>query len=514
MREFLRGRVAFEKCVFSEPQFPAVAYLPEEAAQAFIGPYQIHVAFYDREHRAVKEAAVPGPYAAVVELVPETGRTVRRFVTLYRAAKPIDGTHRFDAAKLDEIATWTGLTLDDIQRQSALIIADGKDRVLGDLARDPRTARLFAGIALTPPGDQPQRKNSDAFAHERQWWVELKRQLSDAAQRWPTPVVAPQHLNGKPAPVVREGTLAEAGMKPDAAEKIDAVLGTWAADTDEAFSVCIVRRSVIVLHRAYGTRDGHPMTLLDKSWMASVTKTMSATLMMMLVDRGLASLDDPIERFLPQFRDAKVATPITLRHLYTHTSGLADWPGWNDELADVEDQAADCYPFVKVGKKWAYNGQGYTLGGKIIETISGEAIPRFFLRHLLVPLGMENTDVIATHADAQTVPLDMARFAQLLLNRGSYGDREFFRPETFAMMLPKLLTDVLGPDATKSFGIGLDGQPGSGKFGHGTASAATFQIDANDELIVIMCRNKPGANFDKYNGQFQDAVRAGIAADR
>ena len=463
VREFLKGRVAFERCVFSEPQIPACAYLPEEAAQALLGPYQIHVAFYDREHRAVKEAATPGPYAAVVELVPDTGRTVRRFVTLYRAAKPIDGTHRFDAAKLGEIAEWTGIPLADIERQSGLVIAACKDRVLGDLARDPRTARLFAGIALAPESDAPLRKNSDALARERQWWVELKRQLSGAAQTWPTPVVAPQHLNGKPAPVVREGTPAEAGMKADAAEKIDAALRAWAADTDEAFAVCVVRRGVVVLHRAYGTRDGHPMTLSDKNWMASVTKTMSATLMMMLVDRGLASLNDPIDRFLPQFREMKVATPITLRHLYTHTSGLADWPGWSDDIADVEDQAADCYPFVKVGKKWAYNGQGYTLGGKIIETISGEAIPQFFLRHLLVPLGMENTDVIATHADAMTVPLDMARFAQLLLNRGSYGELEFFRPATFAQMLPKLLTDVLGPDAAKSFGIGLDGQPGSGK---------------------------------------------------
>ena len=325
-----------------------------------------------------------------------------------------------------EIAAWIGMAPEDLQPQFALVVAACKDRVFGDLARDPRTARLFAGLALA--GASNARKNADALARERQWWVELKRQLSGADQTWPTPVVAPQHHNGKPAPVVHEGTLAEAGMKPDAAEKIDAALQAWAADTDQAFAVCIVRHGVIVLHKAYGTRDGHPMTLTDQSWMASVTKTMSATLMMMLVDRELVSLDDPIDKFLPQFRGVKVATPITLRHLYTHTSGLADWPGWSDELPDIEDQAADCYPFVKVGKKWAYNGQGYTLGGKIIETISGEAIPLFFLHHLLGPLGMDHTDVLATHADAMTVPLDMARFAQLLLNHGRYGDHGVFPP--------------------------------------------------------------------------------------
>ncbi len=299
-------------------------------------------------------------------------------------------------------------------------------------------------------------------------------------------------------------------MKPDAAEKIDAALQSWAADTDEAFAVCIVRRGVIVLHKAYGTRDGHPMTLTNKSWMASVTKTMSATLIMMLVDRGLVDLDTPVEKYLPQLRGIDVQTPITIRHLYTHTSGLDKWPAWNDESPDVEDQLADCYPFVSVGKAWAYNGQGYTVGGKIIEAVSGEAIPAFYLRHLLVPLGCTNTDVTATHADAMTVPLDMARFAQLLLNRGSYGKFQFFRPETFAQMLPVKLTATLGPGAAKTFGIGLDGVPNSGKFGHGTASAAAFHVDATEDLVVIMTRNAIGRNFDKHNGRFWEAIRAGI----
>ena len=60
-------------------------------------------------------------------------------------------------------------------------------------------------------------------------------------------------------------------MKPDAAGKIDAVCREWAADDDRAFAVCIVRHGVIVLHRAYGTRDGRPITVHTKSWMASIT---------------------------------------------------------------------------------------------------------------------------------------------------------------------------------------------------------------------------------------------------
>ena len=103
-------------------------------------------------------------------------------------------------------------------------------------------------------------------------------------------------------------------------------------------------------------------------------------------------------------------------------------------------------------------GNGNIIKGKIIEAISGEAVPAFYKKHLLDPLGCTNTDVIGTHADARSTPFDMARFGQLLLNRGAYGNKRFFKPETFEQMLPRILTKELGPDAKKSFGFGLDGK--------------------------------------------------------
>ncbi len=299
-------------------------------------------------------------------------------------------------------------------------------------------------------------------------------------------------------------------MKPDAAEKIDKALQAFAADTDQAFAVCIVRHGVIVLHKAYGTRDGKPMTVDTKSWMASVTKTMSASLMLMLIDQGLVKLDDPVDKFLPPLRNIKVKTPLTIHHLYTHTNGLTLynwWPGWNDEMPDVEERLSAYYDQLLVGKEWAYTGTGNILGSKIIEAVSGEALPRFYLRHLLGPLGCEHTDVIGSHADAFSVPLDMAKFGQMLLNGGSYGKWEFFRKETFEKMLPQKLTKLLGPNA-RSFGFGLDGTPK--KFGHGAASAATFHVDTESDLVVIMTRNRQGRNQDKYNGRFWQAIQDGI----
>jgi CubicO group peptidase (beta-lactamase class C family) len=317
-------------------------------------------------------------------------------------------------------------------------------------------------------------------------------------------------VDGKPATEVHEGTAAEAGVKADTADKIDAVLKEFAADTDQAFAVCIVRHGVIVLHKAYGTRDDRPMTVDTKSWMASITKTMSASLMMMLVDQGSVSLDDPVEKFIPAIKGIKVEKPLLIRHLYTHTSGLAQWPAelYSDELSDIEERVALVYPHLQIGKTWAYDGQGYTLGGKVIEAVSGEAIPQFYQKHLLGPLGCTGTDVTGTHADSYSIPLDMAKFGQMLLNHGAYGKDRFFKEETFKAMLPRKLTTELGPEATKTFGIGLDGTPE--KFGHGAASAATFHVDTTEDLVVVMTRNKQGKNQDKYNGKFWDAIKEGI----
>jgi CubicO group peptidase (beta-lactamase class C family) len=509
-RALVEAKLAFQAYVFDGADFPACEFEQPAAMKDLIGPYSIKTTFYDRRQRPVDSAGAPGPYAAVLEVTSEAGRTLRRYATLFRTAEKVAPDYCFRADAPAELARRTGLDVAAVRREAEVIAGALKDRPFGDWARDPRAARLLAGLSLDRGGREPVHKYDDAFALERQWWVDLKRTLTGLDRVFTTPADRPRPLDGAPAPVVRAGTPAEAGMKPDAADRIDAVCREWAADDDQAFAVCIVRHGVIVLHRAYGTRDGRPMTAHTRSWMASITKPMAATLLMMLVDQGLVGLDDPADRYLPALRGIPVPRPLTVRHLYTHTSGLDAWPAelYHDDLPDIEERVALAYPELRVGKRWAYNGQGYTLGGKIIEMVSGEALPQFYHRHLLGPLGCDETDVTGTHADASSVPLDIARFGQMLLNGGAYGRWRFLRPETFEQMLPERLTKVLGPDAEKTLGIGLEGR--RDRFGHGAASAATFSVNRTDDLVVIMTRNKMGKNQEKYNGKFWDAVRAGM----
>jgi len=108
----------------------------------------------------------------------------------------------------------------------------------------------------------------------------------------------------------------------------------------------------------------------------------------------------------------------------------------------------------------------------------------------------------------------IAKIGQMLLNKGKYGNMQFFSEETFAKMLPSKLTDVLGPDTNIERGIGVtwfDGEGlGKGTFGHGAASSATLRIDPINDLVIVMTRNTAGTNFGKYHPQFMKAIVDGI----
>jgi CubicO group peptidase (beta-lactamase class C family) len=493
MRALLDLHIVFKDYVFNADVFPACDFNQPGKAKELLGPYKVAVRYYDRGWKAVDVPAKTGPYGALITVKPEKGPPLHRVCTLFR----VDG----DANKeLEELAQRAGQ-----QDLAADVI---KKRPFKDWCHDSRAARLLAGLSLAMPSKGGVHRYDDAFALERQWWVTLHRRVTGLDTAFPRPLNRPEPIKGLAAPVVREGSEAEAWVKPGTAERIDAICKEWGEKDDEAFAVCFVHKGVIVLHKAYGMRDGKPMTVTTKSWMASVTKSMAATLMMMAVDAKIVDLDTPVDHYLPAVRGIKVETPLTIRHLFTHTNGLDKWPGWSDDLPDLEDRLADYYSLVKVGKIWSYGGVGNEMGGKIFENVTGEAIPQAYHRHLLKPLGMDHTDVVGTHGDAFSVPLDIARFGQMLLNEGKYGDLQFMRAETFAQMVPQKLVKTLGPSATKTFGIGLDGE--ARKLRHGAASAALFHVDRDNELVVVITRNKLGKLQGKYEGKVWDALHAGL----
>jgi CubicO group peptidase (beta-lactamase class C family) len=103
----------------------------------------------------------------------------------------------------------------------------------------------------------------------------------------------------------------------------------------------------------------------------------------------------------------------------------------------------------------------------------------------------------------------------MLLNRGSYGTKQFMRPETFQQMLPERLVKELGPGTNLEWGIGTiwyksDGL-GQGTFGHGAASGALLRVDPEHDMVIVMTRNAWGSNLDKYQPKFLAAIVDNLA---
>ena len=140
-------------------------------------------------------------------------------------------------------------------------------------------------------------------------------------------------------------------------------------------------------------------------WIASMSKSLTGAALMMLVDEGKVSLDDPVDKFLPEFKGQQVKDadgilhapkhPITVREVMCHTSGLvlANEKGLKKTQSLQENVALFAsYPLrQEPGTKYEYNNCGIDTGGRIIEVLSGMRYADFMQKRLFDPLGMKDT---------------------------------------------------------------------------------------------------------------------------
>jgi CubicO group peptidase (beta-lactamase class C family) len=137
-----------------------------------------------------------------------------------------------------------------------------------------------------------------------------------------------------------------------------------------------------------------PETLFQ---IGSITKTVTATAIMRLVEQGALALDTPIRAYLPDLRlaDASVTEQVTLRHLLTHTSG---WEGdlvltlntgrGDDALARLVARMSELEQVAPLGAVWSYNNSGFMLAGRVIEAVTGKPYETAVADLALRPLGM------------------------------------------------------------------------------------------------------------------------------
>lgn len=258
----------------------------------------------------------------------------------------------------------------------------------------------------------------------------------------------------------------------------------------------------LIAVEAFGLADIAKKRSMGKDsmfWIASMTKPMTAMGVMMLVEEGKVQLDDPLEKFVPEFKGIQVKTAqglvaprrlVTVQDLLTHTSGIdtgavtpAGAPIDTVPLAEMAAAYAKKPLTDQPGAKWTYNNNAINLLGRIIEVAGGKPYADFMQERLFDPLGMENTTFWPSpdHLDVAAKPYgksketgalvearntrfseplhdpkrtpfpagglfscakDLGRLYQMLLNDGELDGRRYLKAATLKQMTSNQLGDL------------------------------------------------------------------------
>ncbi|WP_224995726.1 serine hydrolase [Cesiribacter sp. SM1] len=240
-----------------------------------------------------------------------------------------------------------------------------------------------------------------------------------------------QTKSSKKSPPLAEAAPAKAGMSAERLARIDEMLQSAVAEEKIPGAVALVARNgKIVYYKAFGTADqqsNRPLKRDDIFRIASQTKAITSTAVMMLWEEGKFQLDDPISKYIPEFKNPQVLKSfrysdttyttkpadkeITIRHLLTHTSGLGYGMIDSDERFKMMYQKAgvtDLFTTEPIsigesvkklaalplhhnpGEKFTYS-EGLDVLGYFVEVVSGMPYDQFLRTRLFEPLGMQDT---------------------------------------------------------------------------------------------------------------------------
>ena len=184
---------------------------------------------------------------------------------------------------------------------------------------------------------------------------------------------------------------------------IGAAMQEMVAKNEIAGAVTVVVAKDKVLHiESTGLADvaaKRPMTPDTLFWIASMTKPITGTAVLMLQDEGKLNVADPVAKYLPEFANLKTPSGkpanLTITQLLTHTSGLGEAGG---PAAQQAKTLADLVPIwlaapmqYEPGAKWSYTQSGINAAARIVEVVSGQTFDAFVQQRLFDPLGMKDT---------------------------------------------------------------------------------------------------------------------------
>jgi enterochelin esterase family protein len=353
----------------------------------------------------------------------------------------------------------------------------------------------------------------------RQYLHELAPRLfrDAAAQESGRPAAAPAGA----APALPAAPPEAVGVSSERLRRIDDVVRRHIDECRIAGAVTLVARRGRVVHfAAHGQMDleaKRPMARDTVFRMASSTKPVTGVAVMMLVEEGKVRLADPVAKFIPEFKDLKVAVErdakvetvaaeraVTIRDLLTHTSGLVSGgagtrtargetlrPGADDTLASYTARVAKVPLDFQPGSRWSYSGlAGIDALSRVVEVASGVPYDVFLRERVFVPLGMKDTFFF--HPDDErpdrfasiyrgdgkglqkvesflrfpkgyfcgagglaSTAADYFHFAQMLANGGQLNGRRLLSPRAVALMSSNHVGEMFGGQLGRPKGMGF-----------------------------------------------------------
>jgi len=289
----------------------------------------------------------------------------------------------------------------------------------------------------------------------------------------------------------------------------------------------------------------------------SMTKPITCAAVMTLADEGRLSINDPVEKYLPEFKGQKLksggtpAHPITIRDLMTHTSGVpaTSSKGFDRHfhtLAEVVADAAQQPLEFEPGSKWSYSNNGIATLGRILETLTGSSYEDAMAERIFKPLGMHDTSFWMPQAKAgrlaslytddhgtlklspedtlrkgwkypmpegglYTTAGDLVRFYQMMLGKGTLGGHRVLSPAAVELMATVQTGDLktgFAPGVGYGLGWGIVKDVNGmfrynsiGTYSHGGAYRTYSFVDPKRDLIGVILFQRTNVGGDLADEQ-------------
>lgn len=300
--------------------------------------------------------------------------------------------------------------------------------------------------------------------------------------------------------------------------------------------VLVGHRGHVVYHKAFGHQqlvpEKQPMELDTLFDMASLTKPIAtATSVMTLVERGKVDVEAPVAEYIPEF-GANGKDQITVRQLLTHNGGLIP----DNELEDYANGPTEAFQkiyalgtYVEPGTEFVYTDVGFIVLAEMVHRITGKNIHEYSQEMIFQPLGMTETGYlpaeslrkraavtqerdghpmrgevhdprayamggISGHAGLFSTARDLAVYAQMILNGGSWRGVRVLKPETVELMRSPVQVSkglrTLGWDMRSPYSSNRGDFFSKSAFGHGGFTGTTLWMDPDQDLFVIFLSNR------------------------